>query len=34
MHETGHVLDYKYAFIDYHNPAYPYPDKTSAITEY
>lgn len=34
MHETGHVLDYKYAYIDYHNPDYPYPDKESAITEY
>jgi hypothetical protein len=28
------VLDYKYAFIDYHSPDYPYPDRESAITEY
>ena len=34
MHETGHVLDYKYAYIDYHNPSYPYPNKESSITEY
>lgn len=34
MHETGHVLDYKYAYIDYHTPDYPYPDRESAITEY
>lgn len=34
IHEAGHVLDYKYHYIDYHNPAYPYPDKESAITEY
>ena len=34
MHETGHILDYKYSYIDYHNPDYPYPDTESAITEY
>ena len=34
MHEAGHVLDYKYAYIDYHNPVYPYPSKESSITEY
>jgi hypothetical protein len=34
MHESWHVLDYKNAFIDYHNPIYPYPNKDSAITEY
>ncbi|MCP4523737.1 MAG: polymer-forming cytoskeletal protein [Candidatus Gracilibacteria bacterium] len=34
MHETGHVLDYKYAYIDYHIPSYPYPNKASAITDY
>mgnify|MGYP002332253303 FL=1 len=33
-HEAGHVLDYKYNYIDSHNPAYPYPDKESSITEY
>ena len=34
MHETGHVLDYKYSYIDYHSPTYPYPDKQSSITAY
>lgn len=34
MHETGHVLDYKYAYIDYHSPDYPYPNTHTAITEY
>lgn len=33
-HEAGHILDYKYNYIDSHNPAYPYPDKESSITEY
>lgn len=34
MHEAGHVLDYKHAYIDYHTPEYPYPNKESAITQY
>lgn len=34
MHETGHVLDYKYWFIDTARNVYPYYNKDNSITEY